>query len=265
MLEAVRRLLSVETPPRRILAMHRLASFSEADRQTAQDIVLMKSAYSGSTVGQYTPRRSLRARVARAPLAADVQHALLGMLHAVHPLLAAVDVKVRLSRAGTVRAVPPEDVHHAVQGVRLAVHCRPAALDAEVGLLRAGVVRAAALAEHVHHTFLGMLRAVLRRLALKVKVRSRLARAMRTRFAQNINHTILGMLPAVHRSLTALYIKIRPPCAGLMCATPNARLRPAPRRCLGRQRRGRWAQQGCVDLSRAHLPFVSHTSIVTRA
>ena len=61
MIMAVSRLFPVESPPRYFSTTRYLADSFEPDHQAVEEIVLMTGAYSGGTVGRYTPSRWLRA------------------------------------------------------------------------------------------------------------------------------------------------------------------------------------------------------------
>lgn len=60
-LGAVGRLLSVITPSRKSTTTHRLADSSKVDHSASLDITLVVGAYTGRSVGWYTPGRHLGA------------------------------------------------------------------------------------------------------------------------------------------------------------------------------------------------------------
>ena len=72
--------------------------------------------------------------------AMDVHHAILSMLLAVHPSLAALGIKYRLLRAAIMCATFVTDVDHTVLSMLPAVRRRPAAVEIEGRVLRAGVM-----------------------------------------------------------------------------------------------------------------------------
>ena len=66
------------------------------------------------------------------------QHAFISMLPAIRRLLATLDVKVRLPRAGVMLTKSVGCVYHAVFSMLLAVYHRLAALDITRRVFRAG-------------------------------------------------------------------------------------------------------------------------------
>lgn len=82
--------------------------------------------------------RSRRAGVMQATPTADVHHAVMSMLPAVHPCLAAVDIKTRYSQAFIIRASSLTDVYHTLLSMLLAVLPCLSALGIEARVFRAG-------------------------------------------------------------------------------------------------------------------------------
>ena len=171
MLKAVGGLLPTESPSRHFLTAKNRACRSEVDHRGAYDIVLVRVACSGSTIGKDTPPRPLNTVAVQATRVDHVHHAILSMLLAERRGFATLNIEDWLRSAGAMQATPSTDINHTVVSMLPAILPRLASLLVEVRFSCAVGIRAAHTA-YVHHAFCSVLFAVRRhRAALKIQER----------------------------------------------------------------------------------------------